>query len=53
MTDTRVSGSQRQRAGALALVLLGLSGALLLLALGVGSTGFESVLRVRDDPLAA
>jgi iron complex transport system permease protein len=53
MTDTRVSGSQRQRAGALALVLLGLSGALLLLALGVGSTGFESVLRVRDDPVAA
>ena len=47
------SGSQQRQAGWLAVMLLAVSGGLLLLALGVGSTGFESVLRAWGDPLAA
>ncbi|MCJ0762939.1 FecCD family ABC transporter permease [Variovorax terrae] len=41
-----------RRAWALALALLALGGALLMLGAGIGSTGFESVLRARHDPVA-
>lgn len=53
MTGAGAPPSHPQRAGALAVLLLAASGVLLVLALGVGSTGFNSVLRVWDDPLAA
>jgi len=43
---------QRQRAMVLGVVLLGLGAALLLLGAGIGSTGFESVLKARNDPVA-
>jgi iron complex transport system permease protein len=42
----------RRRAWALGAGLLAAGAALLLLGAGVGSTGFESVLRARHDPLA-
>ncbi|MBL8337587.1 MAG: iron chelate uptake ABC transporter family permease subunit [Rhodoferax sp.] len=41
------------RAGRLGAVLLLVSVLLLLVAMGVGSTGFDSVLRAAEDPLAA
>lgn len=41
-----------QRASAVALMLLALAIALLVLGAGVGSTGFESVLRAVNDPVA-
>jgi len=53
MMDQLRTGSQSRRAAVLAGVLAALSVVLLVLALGVGSTGFESVLRIADDPLAA
>lgn len=43
---------QRQRAMVLGAVLLALGAALLLLGAGIGSTGFESVLKARHDPVA-
>ena len=43
---------QRRKAAWLALLLLLLSVTLLLLGVGVGSTGFDSVLKVGDDPVA-
>jgi iron complex transport system permease protein len=43
---------QRQRATVLGFVLLGLGAALLLLGACIGSTGFESVLKARHDPVA-
>ena len=43
---------QRQRATVLCVVLLGLGAALLVLGAGIGSTGFESVLKARHDPVA-
>ncbi len=43
---------QRRKAFVLALGLLLLGVALLLLGISVGSTGFESVLRARSDPVA-
>ncbi len=46
------SGSQQRRASLVALVLLVLSSLLLVLALGVGSTGFESVRQAWADPVA-
>jgi len=42
----------RQRPLVLGIVLLALGAALLLLGAGIGSTGFESVLTARHDPLA-
>ena len=53
MSGRMRTGSQQHQAVLLLVALLGVSAVLLLLALGVGSTGFESVLRVWDDPLAA
>ena len=44
--------AQRRRAHLLGAVLLALSAGLLLLGAGVGSTGFESVLAARHDPVA-
>jgi len=44
--------AQRRRAQLLGAVLLALSAGLLLLGAGVGSTGFESVLAARHDPVA-
>ncbi|MDM0119204.1 FecCD family ABC transporter permease [Variovorax arabinosiphilus] len=43
---------QRRRAPLLALALLLLSGGALLFGLGIGSTGFQSVLAARHDPIA-
>ena len=43
---------QRQRALVFGAVLLGLGAALLLLGAGIGSTGFESVLKARSDPVS-
>ena len=43
---------QRQRALVFGAVLLGLGAALLLLGAGIGSTGFESVLKARNDPVS-
>ena len=43
---------QRQRALVFGVVLLGLGAALLLLGAGIGSTGFESVLKARNDPVS-
>jgi len=43
---------QRRRAPLLALALLVLSAAALLFGLGIGSTGFQSVLAARHDPIA-
>ena len=43
---------QRQRALLFGVVLLGLGAALLLLGAGIGSTGFESVLKARNDPVS-
>lgn len=44
--------SQRRRAWVIACALLVLAAALLALGAGVGSTGFESVLAARRDPVA-
>jgi iron complex transport system permease protein len=44
--------SQHRRALALGIVLLAFGAALLLLGAGIGSTGFESVLAARHDPVA-
>ena len=44
--------SQHRRALALGIVLLALGAALLVLGAGIGSTGFESVLDARHDPVA-
>ena len=41
-----------QRASAVASVLLLIAAVLALLGVGVGSTGFDSVLRAMDDPVA-
>ena len=41
-----------QRASAIAFVLLLIAAVLVLLGVGVGSTGFESVLHALDDPVA-
>ena len=43
---------QRRRAPLLALALLALSAGALLFGLGIGSTGFQSVLAARHDPIA-
>ena len=43
---------QRQRATVLCVVLLALGAGLLVLGVGIGSTGFESVLQARHDPVA-
>jgi iron complex transport system permease protein len=43
---------QRRRAPLLGLVLLVLSAGALLFGLGIGSTGFQSVLAARHDPIA-
>ena len=42
-----------QRASAIASVLLLIAAVLVLLGVGVGSTGFESLLHAMDDPVAA
>jgi len=44
--------SQHRRALVLGIVLLALAAALLVLGAGIGSTGFESVLAARRDPVA-
>ncbi|MDL9998228.1 iron ABC transporter permease [Variovorax sp. J22P240] len=44
--------SQHRRALVLGIVLLALGAALLVLGAGIGSTGFESVLAARHDPVA-
>lgn len=44
--------TQRRRALVFGMALLALSAALLLLGAGIGSTGFESVLAARHDPVA-
>ena len=52
MTTHIRSGSQQQRATLVALALLAVSALLLVLGMGVGSTGFESVRRAWADPVA-
>jgi iron complex transport system permease protein len=52
MTPSVRSGSQRRMALLVALGLLAVSAVLLLLGASVGSTGFESVRRAWDDPVA-
>ena len=49
---TVTGGGQHRRGWLLALTLLLLTGGLLLLGAGVGSTGFESVLKARHDAVA-
>ena len=44
--------AQRRRVGVVGLVLLAMAAALLVLGAGIGSTGFESVLAARHDPVA-
>ena len=44
--------AQRRRGGVVGLVLLAMAAALLVLGAGIGSTGFESVLAARHDPVA-
>ena len=51
-TPSFPSTSGRRRAAWCTLWLLLASGLLLVLGIGVGSTGFESVLQMRDDPVA-
>jgi iron complex transport system permease protein len=44
--------SEHRRALALGMALLALGAALLVMGMGIGSTGFESVLAARHDPVA-
>ena len=44
--------ARRRRVGVVGLVLLAMAAALLVLGAGIGSTGFESVLAARHDPVA-